>query len=43
MNEEAEVPTITVIPDEIIDLEKGYYCCVYVIINFNKEYIVDRG
>ena len=43
MAKEAEVPTISVIPDKTSDLEKGYYHGVYVLIQFNKEIIVDRN
>ena len=42
MNEEAEVPMISVIPDESVNLEKGYYNSVYVMLNFNKEGCVDN-
>ena len=30
------------IPDKAVDLDKGYYHGVYVLLNFNKEGNVDR-
>ena len=39
---ESEVPTIDVIPDDSIDLEKGCYQGVYVILYFNNEGDIDR-
>ena len=36
MTEEANMPTISVTPDETIDLEKEYYHGVYGFINFKK-------
>ena len=42
MTEEANMPTISVTPDETIDLEKVYYHGVYVLLQFNKEYGVNR-
>ena len=42
MSEEAEVPTISVIPDETIDLEEGYYPGVYVLLHFYKGDGIDR-
>ena len=33
---EAEVPTISEIPDETVDLEMGYYHVVYVLLNFKR-------
>ena len=41
LQEEPEVPTIPEISDETVPLEKGYYYCVYVMLNFNKEGSVD--
>ena len=29
------------IPEEQVKMEKGYYHCVYVIIQFNKEFGVE--
>ena len=43
MTEEAEVSTFSVIPDETIDLDKGYYHGVYVLIQFNQNEIVNRN
>ena len=37
MEEEPQVPTIYVIPDEKFPSEKGYYYGVYVMLHFNKE------
>ena len=42
VTEEAEVPMISVIPGEIMDLDKGYYHGVYVLLYFNKQNIFDR-
>ena len=42
VTEEAKVPTISVIPDETVDIEKGYYNGVYVLLQFNKEDGVNR-
>ena len=39
---EAEFPTIYSILDEKVDLEKGYYHGVYILINFNNWGGVDR-
>ena len=35
------MPTITEIPEEHVNLEKGYNHGVYVILHFNKENGVD--
>ena len=32
---------IYAIPDDTVDLEKVYYHSFYVLLNFNKEYVVD--
>ena len=40
--EEAEVPMISVIPDETIYLKKRYYHVVYVLPKFNNEDSFDR-
>ena len=37
VEEEPEVSTIPEIPDEQVELEKGYYCCVYVMLQLKKE------
>ena len=37
MTEEDEVPMISTKPKEAVDLEKGYYHFVHVLLNFNKE------
>ena len=37
MEEETEVPTIPLIPDEIFTLEKEYYHGVHVVLHLNKE------
>ena len=42
MTNEYEVPTISGIPDETIDLEKGYYHGLYVLLKFQKEFGVDK-
>ena len=39
---EAEFPTIYSILDEKVDLEKGYYHGVYVILHFNKKDGINR-
>ena len=36
VTEEYDVTKISVIPDETVDFEKGYYHGVYVLIDFNK-------
>ena len=41
-NKEVKVTKIDVIPDDIIDLEKGYYDGVYVMIHIKKENFIDR-
>ena len=40
-NEEAKVPTISVIPDENIELQKVYYNVINFMLQFNKEEGVD--
>ena len=35
------MPTIDVIPDDIIDLDKGYYHSVYAVLHFKKGGGVD--
>ena len=37
VTEEPEWTTISVMPDDTIGLEKGYYHGVYVLINFRKD------
>ena len=37
---EAEMPIISVIYDNTIDLEKGYYHGFYFLINFDREYFL---
>ena len=39
---EDRVPTIYAIPDKAVDLEKGLYHCVYLLLHFNNWYGVDR-
>ena len=34
---EPEVSEISEIPEEQVELEKGYYCCVYAMLLFKKE------
>ena len=34
VEEEPEVSTIPEIPEEQVELQKGYYRCVYVILQF---------
>ena len=41
MKEEPEVSTIPEIPEDQVELEKGYYCCVYVMLQFKKEFGVN--
>ena len=41
MNKEAEVVKISVMPNETIDLDKGYYHGVYVLLYFNNDVGVD--
>ena len=36
------MPTITEIPEEKVNSDKGYYHGVYFVIHLNKEEIVDR-
>ena len=38
---EPEVSEIDEITEEQVELEKGYYLCVYVILRFKKEVGVD--
>ena len=38
MIKESELPTISVMPDENIDLDKGYYHGVYVLLYLKKDY-----
>ena len=40
--EKAEVPTMAVIPDEMIYLKKVYYHGIYVVIQSHNENGVDR-
>ena len=42
MIEEDKVPTISVITNETIDLEKGYDRYFYVVLSFKKEGGVNR-
>ena len=41
MEEEPEVSTIPKIPEEQVELDKGYYRCVYFMLKFKKEVSVD--
>ena len=41
VTEEDELPNISVINDETIYLEKGYYHGVYVLLQFNNKVHVD--
>ena len=36
-----EVSEIPEIPEEQVELEKGYYSCVYVILQFKNEVVVE--
>ena len=36
VEEEHEVSTIPEILEDKVEKEKGYYCCVYVILQFKK-------
>ena len=38
---EPEVSEIAEIPEEQVELDKGYYCCVYIMLLFKKEVSVD--
>ena len=38
---EPEVSEISEIPEEQVKLEKGCYCCVYVMLKFKKEFGID--
>ena len=40
--EEPEVSTIPEIPEDQVELEKGYYCSVYVMLQFKKEVGVEN-
>ena len=42
VEKEPKVPTIPEIPEDQVTLDKGYYHCVYAIINFKKGVGVDR-
>ena len=41
VEEEPEVSTIPEIPEDQVELEKGYYLCVYVVLQFKKEVSAD--
>ena len=41
MEDEPEVSTIPEIPEDQVELEKGYYRCVYVMLQFKNEVGVD--
>ena len=41
VEEEPEVSTIPEIPEDQVEKEKGYYRCVYVMLQFKKEVGVD--
>ena len=41
MEEEPEVSTIPEIPEDQVEKDKGYYRCVYVMLQFKKEVVVD--
>ena len=41
VEEEPLVSTITEIPEDQVEKEKGYYRCVYVMLQFKKEVGVD--
>ena len=41
VEEEPEVSTIPEIPEDQVEKEKGYYHCVYVMLQFKKEVGVD--
>ena len=42
VTKEAEVPMISTKHKEAVDLEKGYYHGVYVILHFNKKDGINR-
>ena len=37
VEDDPKVFTISEIPEDQVKKEKGYYCCVYVILHFKKE------
>ena len=41
VEEEHEVSMIPEIPEDQVKKEKGYYLCVYVMLQFKKEFCVD--
>ena len=41
VEEEPEISTIPEILEDQVKKEKGYYCCVYVMLQFKKEVGVD--
>ena len=41
VEEEPEVSTVPEIPEDQVEKEKGYYCCLYVMLHFKKEVGVD--
>ena len=43
VEEEPEVSTIPEIPEDQVRLEKGYYCCVYVMLQFKNEVCVESN
>ena len=41
VEKEPEVFAIHEIPEEQVELEKGYYRCIYVMLWFKKEFGID--
>ena len=42
MNKEAELPTISMMPDDTFYFDKVYYHVVHVLLQFNKQGGVDK-
>ena len=43
LEEEPEVSTVPEIPEDQVKLEKGYYLCVYVMLQLKKDVGVDSN
>ena len=43
MIKEYEVPTISMIPDDTVDFQKRYYHGVYILLQCNKQDVVDTN
>ena len=42
MEETPEVSTIPEIPEDFVEIHKGYYVCVYVLMQFKTEDKIDN-